>query len=314
MSAEKSSFISVLRGLAEPSLVLFTGILLVGALSLPLMPVTSFAMPLRPVPDARTVDREQLARQIGELESVGRAEVLLVDGTSQLVLFGVMEIAVAAPEVDDLLAESGYQRDEFTGRTGGDVESVVAADPGFLISTLAIQALLLGGLGWAFGRRRLLLDTDAPKPFAWPRAVLFGLAAGGLVFVGNGLVSVAQGVLGFPAEEQDWIVELVRDPDTLLRLAPWVVLLVPISEELMFRFYAMRYIAHHAGIVTAALSSSLMFAVVHLNPSGFLAYTAIGLVLAWSYRRSGRILVPILAHVVHNGLALTVTYLFPDIV
>jgi CAAX protease family protein len=105
----------------------------------------------------------------------------------------------------------------------------------------------------------------------------------------------------------------VRDPDAVARLAPWVVLIVPISEELMFRFYALRHLANHTGFLSAAVSSSLMFAVVHFNPSGMLAYTTIGLILAWSYRRSGRIAVPILGHVVHNGLALTLSYLFPDI-
>lgn len=314
MSVEKSGFVSVVRGLAEPSLVLLTGVLLVGVLSVPLIPVTSFEMPLRPVPDARVVERELLTRQIAEIESVDRADIQLVDGGSRLVVFGVTKIDDVTPRIHEVLSASGYQLDEFSPRAGGEIESMIVADPGFLTSTLAIQTLVLGAMGWAFGRRRQFIDPQSPAPFSWSKAALFGLAAGGLAFVGNVLVSKVQGLIGFPAEEQEWIVELLSDPRSLAQLAPWVVLFVPISEELIFRFYAMRYIAHHAGIVTATFSSSLMFAVVHLNPSGMLAYTTIGLVLAWSYRRSGRLLVPILGHAVHNGLALALTYLFPDIV
>lgn len=52
----------------------------------------------------------------------------------------------------------------------------------------------------------------------------------------------------------------------------------------------------------AAFLSGLAFAIAHMNLSGFLFYLAMGMVLAESYRRSGSLWVPVIAHSINNTI------------
>jgi membrane protease YdiL (CAAX protease family) len=116
-------------------------------------------------------------------------------------------------------------------------------------------------------------------------------------------------LVGLPVEEQAWLVELYSDPGTLLRISPWVVLVAPVSEEVFFRFYVLRVIAVHMGFPTGIVVSSLMFAMVHLNPSGILIYFGIGCVFAWVYQRTGRLIAPIVGHMTLNAFVLIITHI-----
>jgi membrane protease YdiL (CAAX protease family) len=142
-----------------------------------------------------------------------------------------------------------------------------------------------------------------------PLAVAAGVAAGGVIVVMNGALGALLWLLGLPAEEQAWLVELYSDPAALVRIAPWVVVIAPISEEIFFRFYIFRFIARGAGFPAGVIASSLMFTVIHFNPSGFLIYLGIGCVLAWVYHRTGRLIAPIVAHATLNGIALLLSSL-----
>lgn len=114
----------------------------------------------------------------------------------------------------------------------------------------------------------------------------------------------------------------VYDPaaDFLKSLSGWqlyamaaLVVLGPIFEELIFRgfLYNMTRSAISKNGTTrrvmadivAIVVSSAMFALMHLNLSGFIAYFVAGAVLAESYRRSGSLWVPIIAHCLNNATA-----------
>jgi membrane protease YdiL (CAAX protease family) len=108
--------------------------------------------------------------------------------------------------------------------------------------------------------------------------------------------------------------------DFLRALSGWplyalavLVVVGPIFEELVFRgfLYNMTRSALQkngttgrvAADVVALTVSASAFALMHFNLSGFLAYFIAGAILAESYRRSGSLYVPIVAHVLNNGTA-----------
>ena len=57
--------------------------------------------------------------------------------------------------------------------------------------------------------------------------------------------------------------------------------------------------------------SSVLFAVLHFNPSGFLIYLAVGCAFAYAYVRTTNLLAAIAAHATYNGLVLLAGTLMP---
>lgn len=83
-------------------------------------------------------------------------------------------------------------------------------------------------------------------------------------------------------------------------------LVVPVMEELFWRSFLMRWIAHplflgvdprRAGLKAVVLST-FVFTLAHTL---WLAAAIAGLVYAWLYVRTGRLWVPVIAHAVTNG-------------
>lgn len=82
------------------------------------------------------------------------------------------------------------------------------------------------------------------------------------------------------------------------------VLLAPLVEEIFFRGIFYPALKNRIKLGGAMLVSALVFSLIHLEPAGFISIFALGILLAWSYEKSGRLMVPIVIHAVHNALVL----------
>ncbi len=121
---------------------------------------------------------------------------------------------------------------------------------------------------------------------------------------------------------------VVVDPaaDFLKSLSGWplyalavLVTLGPIFEELIFRGFLYNMTRSSvsrngttrrvAADVVALIVSAAAFSLMHFNLSGFVAYFVAGAILAESYRRSGSLWVPIIAHMLNNGTAVVLLLL-----
>ena len=80
----------------------------------------------------------------------------------------------------------------------------------------------------------------------------------------------------------------------------------PVAEEAFFRIYVFRFITERLGFPSGLLISSVMFAAIHFNFSGFLIYLGIGVVLAYAYQRTSSVVTPIVGHMVTNLIVLLV--------
>lgn len=298
---------ALLRGLAEPLLALVGAFLVTALLTLPFLPTRlQLDVALHPEAGGQALSHEQLEREVEATGLADEVQVMLVEGASRLVLEGVDEPDRAEDVVSELLVRSGFQPDEWVRSEVFHMEALLHAKPRTLRLLMSIQALVFLLAGVLLARYRLAAGIP-PNAASRPRAALLGVAAGIAAVMMSGLVGLLLKLVGLPVEEQAWLVELYSDPGTLLRISPWVVLIAPISEEVFFRFYVFRVIALHMGFPAGLIVSSLMFAMVHLNPSGILVYLMIGCVLAWVYRRTGRLIAPIAGHITLNAIVLITT-------
>jgi membrane protease YdiL (CAAX protease family) len=104
---------------------------------------------------------------------------------------------------------------------------------------------------------------------------------------------------------QNFLVQLMsRDPDPLALALLGVALVVaaPIGEELLFRGLSLGGLEKRHGAAPAALTVSLVFAAVHLNPSALGALFVVSLALCWVTSRTGSLYPAIVVHAVYNGL------------
>ena len=85
-----------------------------------------------------------------------------------------------------------------------------------------------------------------------------------------------------------------------------VVGVTPLLEETIFRGAIYRGLRGLSGPWPAALGSALLFTAVHHATPQVLPILVFGVMLAWCYERAGTLLAPIVAHTLHNGLALLV--------
>ncbi|MDP7034454.1 MAG: CPBP family intramembrane metalloprotease [Planctomycetota bacterium] len=80
-----------------------------------------------------------------------------------------------------------------------------------------------------------------------------------------------------------------------------VLLLGPLIEEIIFRGFLFTRLRAYGSQRTALLASALIFSISHLDPSNLLPLTALGLLLGWTYQKTGSILAPIWIHILHNA-------------
>ncbi|MCX7827406.1 MAG: CPBP family intramembrane metalloprotease, partial [Verrucomicrobiae bacterium] len=88
-----------------------------------------------------------------------------------------------------------------------------------------------------------------------------------------------------------------------------MVVVAPVTEELLMRGLIFRGLLNRYNAVTAALVSALLFALLHLNPWQFISAAALGVLFAWWFWET-RSLVPCLAgHALTNAMVVTFPHL-----
>ncbi len=180
---------------------------------------------------------------------------------------------------------------------------LVAQGCGFQLGLLS--GALLGHRLTSVNRR------EAPAPSASAavstrsaigRGALLFLASLPLVFVAAMAWQAGLHAAGFPTDQQE-MVDLVRNADSpalVLLIALLAVVLAPVAEELVFRAGLFRYLRTRVPRSVALTAPSLLFAALHGNAVAFAPLAVLGVLLSLAYERSGRLLVPIVAHALFN--------------
>lgn len=167
------------------------------------------------------------------------------------------------------------------------------------------QVLFFFGLAFlavvALGQSPRRFFALAPPPArTWPWVVLAALAG---FFLAGGLNALNQWLVGEDLARLFDSTRVLRHRPVSeqVAVALAVTLLAPFGEEFLFRGYLLRVLRARHGTGAALLLTSLLFAVMHLNPASFAALLALGLLFGLLRILSGSLLPSIVAHAVQNG-------------
>ncbi len=83
-----------------------------------------------------------------------------------------------------------------------------------------------------------------------------------------------------------------------------IVFAVPLAEEILFRGLLFGALGRWLRTGWVILVSSMLFAAIHFDSAFFLPLFFLGLVLGWARAKSGSLGLPLLIHIVNNGLAI----------
>ncbi len=144
------------------------------------------------------------------------------------------------------------------------------------------------------------------KPTQPGRDVLLGVGVGiALIFAGGlTLYLVREGVsliTGETPKQPEQIMACVRGA-ALAFMAPVVILVAPIAEEIFFRGFLHKGLRRRLPVWGAAVVSSIVFGLVHVHPLLMPALFVVGLGLALLYERQRSLLAPVVAHATFNIL------------
>lgn len=90
-----------------------------------------------------------------------------------------------------------------------------------------------------------------------------------------------------------------------------LTLFAPIMEEFVFRKAIVTQLVDHIGFMGAAVVSSLLFALAHMD-GHMLIYGTLGLWFSYLYRKTNNIFTPMLAHGIMNAFA-SLPVFFPEL-
>ena len=118
-------------------------------------------------------------------------------------------------------------------------------------------------------------------------------------------------LLGLPFQAHPLVQPLLETGESSLLWPLFAVgiLIGPLAEELFFRGLFFPALKSRMSVFWAVIITAALFSTMHLNWAGWLPIFGLGILLAYSYEKTGSLLVPIFIHIIHNGLFLTFTVL-----
>jgi membrane protease YdiL (CAAX protease family) len=157
-------------------------------------------------------------------------------------------------------------------------------------------------MGWVIGRPPLgeVFTFRRISPLTVLGVIL---ASGGLIVVLSEADNLVRKLLPMPES----IASLFRDLWSPRHEHFWatvflMVIVAPVTEELVFRGLILRGFLQKFSLVKAAVLSAMLFGAVHLNPWQFVSGSGLGLVAAWWYARTRSLLPCLLGHALVNAL------------
>ena len=163
------------------------------------------------------------------------------------------------------------------------------------------------------------IDIEALAGFSrtsLKRAVSTGivllLAAAPLIAVAEALT---QGFLGGESSKQE-IIDLFNNSRSIQERVTVIVLAVvvaPISEEFIFRFFIYGVLRRYFGVAIALILNALLFAAAHTHLPSAAPLFVLGACFTLAYEWSGSILVSMAMHSLFNGTQLIVLA-FPELI
>lgn len=170
----------------------------------------------------------------------------------------------------------------------------------------AIAATLLFGLislGVSRQAPRLFAQQTGLDRFDFDRLWIPGLAVA-VIYLAVGLYVRAVDALGLDLlqTEPGGLEVTIRDSWALALYGATTVIAAPLGEEMFYRGLVFGGLSQW-GFFPAAIVSSLLFAMSHVDPATLVPVTVVGLTMCWLYWRSGSLWEAIVFHMLFNLLS-----------
>ncbi|MCM3389514.1 CPBP family intramembrane glutamic endopeptidase [Ureibacillus chungkukjangi] len=144
-----------------------------------------------------------------------------------------------------------------------------------------------------------------------PVSIGWGVIGFFLVFLGQSIGAIIERSLGIQtsSENTEAIIKLTEIAPIMILAT---VLLGPILEEFVFRRVVFGSIVQTQNFWVAGLISSIIFALIHFDFTHIILYTISGLIFAFLYFKTRRLLTSIIAHMLLNGFV-TIVQMVPQL-
>lgn len=144
--------------------------------------------------------------------------------------------------------------------------------------------------------------VSVPMSFLW---AFLGLFLAYAAVMAAGIIELILGITD-SSENTESIMNVIR-AIPLFMVIP--IFCAPILEEIIFRKIIFGVLYKKTNFFVAALISAVVFGLVHGEPIHILSYAAMGLVFAFLYVKTKRLLVPILVHMALNSVTVIIQYI-----
>ncbi|WP_245890196.1 CPBP family intramembrane glutamic endopeptidase [Rummeliibacillus pycnus] len=143
-----------------------------------------------------------------------------------------------------------------------------------------------------------------------PSSILWGITGFFMVFVGQSIGAMIEGSLGITQKSEN-TATLVSIADVAPITIIALVFIGPILEEFIFRRVIFGSLVQTTNFFIAAIVSSIVFALIHLDFKHIIIYAISGFIFAFLYHKTKRIMTSIIAHMMLNGFV-TVFQLYQE--
>ena len=175
---------------------------------------------------------------------------------------------------------------------------------------LLLAAILLHGsmllTVWFFavrprGGRWALLGFRRVKPISTTIIVIFGVAIAQSAVVGYTLLVQQLGIdFLIPSDlPREW----ADAPVSFAIIAISAIIVAPLVEEIFFRGFMYQALRRTMAILPAALLTSLVFGIAHIDPAIIIPIAVVGMILLGIYRWTGNLWSSIITHAGYNAVA-----------
>jgi membrane protease YdiL (CAAX protease family) len=191
---------------------------------------------------------------------------------------------------------------------GGIYVAVGFDDPSdaasFDFVAIAVQSLALVGVALVL-TSRMLRPTPFQFGFRRPKISVVGPTL--IAFFGYLAVAYVYALIANPAKD-DLPQELGADQSTSLAIITgiFVIGVAPFVEEFFFRGFLYQSFRNEIGVWPAAIVSGVIFGGIHFKPEYFVPLSALGILLAWLFEKTGSLWPCIAVHAINNTLAFAV--------
>ena len=261
---------------------------------------------------------------VGAFKALGKTGSVLVLGAFYVVaaagmsVFAAIYLFVAWRKRRKYAAGEAVSPGVVDALAGFFVFAVMSSLFGVLVvldARLMLLLAVLGGLasilfwGVVFRARGQRTRQVVPMtPLALNKSWKYLLSALCVIFVFDMLYQLVLGAFGVSLDNQLLATFLPKPGASAAAFVGALLcggVLAPFCEEFIFRGIVYRGLATRIPDWGAAMGSSLLFSVLHMELKFMLPIFVMGLLMCWAYRKSGSLLAPVAIHALNNLIALS---------